>query len=709
MTNADANYRLILRYQIDPEWEADARIDDLLRFCETARIDEVMLLIAAEELSNGHLTEGELENYLWLGRRLRDRLETDGRALSVNPWTTLFQIPRGRRRGAEHPFRPMVGETGRESPTAVCPLCPAWQKWQADVFARMAAEIQPAAIWLDDDFRLHNHGPELGWGGCFCDEHLRRFAEKAGQSVDRESLLDALLQPGTPHPWRRLWFDLSRESLLEALHPIREAVREANPEVTLALMSSMPDQHSAEGRDWAAIRDAFGGDGPLLLRPHMVPYTQSPALQTVPSVTRQTLACIEGPVRAYPELENSPRCGVYSKDAAHTVWQMLEGALITGCGITLNHFDNMGNGTALDPRLAQPLAEARPQLDALAELETGEANALGAQVLFSPQVADHLELPPLDGPRPAVSGEELSLRMQRNPSGGGGDFTGSMQSLVHNSLIWGQTLGILGVAHRFSSRIAPDNGPVFVNGQTLRAFDDDAIRRLLGGFVILDATAFEVLEARGFGNSAGVRGGGWHSLNDAVFSYERIGEPDPAVYGIADPRMCAQRCAAKVLRLVPDGAHALTELCGPDHAVLWPGAVRHATPEGGTAVVLAYPLDGGAQFFMAFFNRFRRIFFQQLLRHSETAAPLAFSGDGTRCYRQRVRGGDLFAVLNPTADPLPETAFRLGAREPAEGDWHWLAENGAWHGIVPENRADGALAFPATVPPLRGAFLLRKR
>ena len=709
--NEDPNptvHRTILRYQIDPEWAVEARIEELLAFCREARIEEVMLLIAAEELSTGHLTGDELERFIALGRRMREALAAEGRELSLNPWTTIYQIPRGRRRGAEHDFRPMVGETGLESPTSVCPLDKNWQQWVAGNFARMAREIAPTAIWLDDDFRLHNHGPELGWGGCFCEVHLRRISEKVGEAVGRERLLDSLLRPGKPHPWRAAWFELSRETLLEALAPIREAVAEANPEVRLALMSSMPDQHAAEGRDWEALREAFAGDGPLLLRPHMVPYTQAPALQTVPSVTRQTLACLEGPVEAYPELENSPRCGIYSKSGAHTALQMLEGVLFAGRGITLNHFDNMGNGTSLDPAFAGKLAAAKPQLDALAALDLGERRAVGAQVLFSPSIAAHLELPPLEGPRPKVSGEELSLRMQRNPSGGGGDFSGSMQSLVHNSLVWGQTLGILGVAHRFNARAEPEQGPVFVNGQTLRAFPNADIEGLLKGCLVLDARSVEILEERGFAEAIGVRGDSWHGLNDAIFSYEQIDENDPAVYGIAHPRLCAQRCADKVLRLVPeDRTEVLSRFHGPDHTPLWPTATLARTPQGGHAVTLSYPLDGGAQFFMAFFNRFRRIFFQQLLRRCAPAQALAFSTDGTRCYRQPTRQGELFAVLNVSADPLSETFLAHSPGETLSGPWRVLNAEGHWQSITPRADPDkGELRFAQPIPPLRGGFLL---
>jgi hypothetical protein len=54
-----ANYRYILRYLIDPHRDAGERLEELVGFCREARIDEVMLLLQAEELSAGHPTRRE--------------------------------------------------------------------------------------------------------------------------------------------------------------------------------------------------------------------------------------------------------------------------------------------------------------------------------------------------------------------------------------------------------------------------------------------------------------------------------------------------------------------------------------------------------------------------------------------------------------------------------------------------------------------------
>ena len=51
----------------------------------------------------------------------------------------------------------MVDVEGNEAKLCVCPLCGEWQKYIARLYARYA-ELEPSILWVEDDFRLHNHG-----------------------------------------------------------------------------------------------------------------------------------------------------------------------------------------------------------------------------------------------------------------------------------------------------------------------------------------------------------------------------------------------------------------------------------------------------------------------------------------------------------------------------------------------------------------------
>jgi hypothetical protein len=301
----------------------------------------------------------------------------------------------------------------------------------------------------------------------------------------------------------------------------------------------------------------------------------------------------------------------------------------------------------------------------------------------------------------------LAEQMSRNPSGAGAEgYAGSMQSLVHPSPVWGETMAILGLAHRFTTAVEPGRGPILVNGQTLRAFDDEALRRLLGGFVVLDAVAAQVVQERGFGDALGVRVGRGRTQEETAMSYEQLNEDDPVVYGHTRPRLCAQRCATRWHELeMVEGARELTTLCNAQHERLGAGVVDYRNAWGGRVVVLAQPIDGGAQFFMAFFNTYRRKFFEGLFGGAEKCA---FGADGTRVYRQERDEGLFIAVLNASLDALDEVGLRLGAgaQDTQDRVWRYLDEAGRWSAIQPATDGSGWLRFPLQVPALRGAFLL---
>ncbi|HWL54381.1 MAG TPA: hypothetical protein VNQ90_18220 [Chthoniobacteraceae bacterium] len=712
------SYRYILRYFIDPTYSAQERIEELARFCQGARVEEVMLLITPEELSAGHPTDRELDEAIALARRLRERLARDGVALSLNPWTTLYQVPRGRTLRPGQNWRLMVGETGETSPLVACPLCPEWQHYLAASFAGMAAEIGPVALWIEDDWRLHNHGGELGWGGCFCAEHLRRFSRRIGRETSREELLEKVLQPGSPHPWRSQWLALSRKTLLEPLRHVSQAIRTASPGIRIGLMSSQPDQHSMEGRDWEEIRRAIGDDL-LLLRPHMVPYTQERPLRLTPAVTRQTIACLPGKIAIYPELENSPRCGVYSKSARFSVWQMLEAALIGSHGITINHFDMLGTGTTLDPSFEAALREAKPWLNTLAGLRLDDQSSEGAQVLFSPEIAAALHLPgngtavapPRNGQQLARGFEDPSRLLNAGEATEGDAAT--FQRLYHPSIVWSEVCTILGIAHRLTGEIDPVRGPILVSGQTLRAFSREAITTLLGGVAVLDAGAVVTLLELGFGESIGIETATWQTLAGTAYAYEQICAASEADYGVRDPRMTAQRCSGRLLKMEPSKAAGVASIiCNARRETLWPGMVVHRNRLGGSVLSLTYPVRAGAQFFMGFFNPYRRRFLQRLLLERSNVPLLTVGEEGARACQLRTPAGVLVAVLNPVDDPFPQVTLRWPKGNAPAGEWLLLERNGCWRSVESIHAESGPwfeqVTLGVSVEPLTGALLMNR-
>ncbi|MFW6413694.1 MAG: hypothetical protein ACOCZS_00200 [Verrucomicrobiota bacterium] len=693
------SYRYILRYTIDPEFNSEDRIEELAQFCLESRIEEVMFLFTAEELSLGHATREMCEPWIQTACRLRDRLAEDSIDISLNPWTTTYHLPRGRHLFPDQEFTTMVGANGNRSPISACPLCHNWRQYICDLFAEWCSRIKPTAIWIEDDWRLHNHGAELGFGGCFCELHLERFSNAVGQKVKREELLEKILASDEPHPWRKIWLDIWKDSLLEPARDLYTAVKDASPATRLALMSSDPDTHSIEGRDWHALQDALGFEPSFMSRPHLPPYTQDFALKTPPSVTRHTIANLKRPLEIYPELENSPRCGQYSKSRSYSMWECLHSVCYGADGITINAYDMMGNGISLDPGLSSYLAAEKDRLSALKALDLDDDNAEGVNVLFHPETAARRHCP-----------EPRKSQATFNPAATGSSGVSGMALLKENSAVWSKVFFNFGIAHRLTHVIPRDYSPVAVNGQTLRCFNDDEIDSLLHGPLLLDGLAAEVLFERGFGEMAGIKRGNWLDVENSAFAYEQINEGGEDIYGLSKPRMTANRCSAQLYAIEPmEGTEIYSEFRGADHHFICPGLVVYRNPAGGTIASWSYPLDGRDEFFMAFFNKFRRILLQRLfIKISRANAPLAFADcDATHLYRTTVKGGIFLAWLNPTNDF--ERGIELILRVvkhvanvkvlDREGNWKMVAFK------IKKTDTELALTLDLTVSPLNAQYL----
>ena len=103
-----------------------------------------------------------------------------------------------------------------------------------------------------------------------------------------------------------------------------------------------------------------------------------------PTIARQAVAEFSPEeIEIYPELENSPRSGPYSKSMSFSRWECLNSVLFGSRGITINHYDMMGNGIALDRRFGTMLRDAKPRLDALGRTGMRRVGELvGVDVLF---------------------------------------------------------------------------------------------------------------------------------------------------------------------------------------------------------------------------------------------------------------------------------------------------------------------------------------
>lgn len=167
------------------------------------------------------------------------------------------------KKGFEHP---LVDIIGRERPQTRCPLDPDFRRLAARQIGRIAG-LGVRTIFLDDDFRLSQHGGEFC---CACDAHMRRISELCGEELTREELR-RLAFTGKPNRYRTAWLQAQGESLCLLAKDIRAAVDAVDPGVCVALCAAHC-QWDIDGTTPLELTRILAGNNPPQLRLHGAPY-----------------------------------------------------------------------------------------------------------------------------------------------------------------------------------------------------------------------------------------------------------------------------------------------------------------------------------------------------------------------------------------------------------------------------------------------------
>lgn len=489
-------FRYCFRFCCDPGFNDETELPKLLAFCDEARVDDVMVFVNVEELNTGHMDEAEQDVWLDLLRRIQPLLRERGITLSVNHWHSLMHADLGKHFHANQSFRAMVDPDGRAAELCVCPLDESWRAYIARIYARYAA-LAPDTLWVEDDFRYHNHDP-LHWGGCFCDEHMRRFSARLGRTISREEFVAELLSPGEPSPCRQVWLDECRAGLEGAASAIETAVHAIDPGVKVGLMSSVPYVHSAEGRNWKSLLSALSGKpNPPVSRIHLpayqelVPWKYLQAFHMVSYVNR---ALLKPETLVYPELENYPYSR-FSKSRTFTRFQLLSSLALNLSGMTIDLFDLNGRGIIEQDGFGPMLREVKPVLNAMLESGAFTKPRKGVCVLIDERASYALH---------TKAGE-------------------NMEELYPEEVFWAGLLPAMGVPMYISTSPKDAQGICAVSGQYFRNLTTEQIEKLFAeNFVLLNGDALETLLSLGLGHLAGVASAVWMRQNSGAYTFEQV-------------------------------------------------------------------------------------------------------------------------------------------------------------------------------------------
>lgn len=623
-------YDYVLRYCVAPGCCEKERMDAVVDFCRASHTPEVMFFVLPEELNTGHATMEELTPWLEVVREGKRRLQEIGVRTSINPWMTTLHCDRGRTLKPSQHFRTMVDPQGRRSSACACPLDEEWLNNLCACYARYA-ELGPEVLWIEDDFRLHNHAP-LFWGGCFCEEHMKLYSQRAGRTLTREEFVAGVCAPGEVHPFRKIWLDVSRETMLNLARRIAQAVFAVNPDVRLGLMTSDPVVHSAEARDWAQLMDNLTGNKRPHVRIHLPAYSEATSQNygvNFQYVSRMTRALLPKDIEIYPELENFPDTR-FTKSCSFSGFQIEMTAQLGASGVTMNIYDMMGNGVLPGERYQRMLAEIRPFMDRTRAFRLDEAENEGVEVLVNPNA---------------------SYTLDSYDAGG-------LYGLYPRERSFAGLLSAFSIANRYRVGQPAPGAVIAVSGQYFSALSDQEIEALLKEHAaMLDGEAVLTLKKRGLLHLIGAADACVIEENTGVVSYEEVANGKRCM-GIERLRLTMQNETGDFVKVeyAPD---AQMEVITNGFSPVGERVAPVMTLINGRTLILPYiNYDRG---WGTHRTSTRCALLQDALERMDAATPTyAKDTPYVQVYQYDAPEGRVLALVNTSSDDYDELTLRLG-------------------------------------------------
>ena len=375
----------MLRLQVVPNFFEEERVNGIIAHCLKYGFQHVMLFINAEEYFVGHMTIEEAKPWVEAMKRTKKRLLENGIKVSLNPWIETGHLARGRKLKDGQNFTTMVDYDGTKSPLVACPWCENWRAYFKEFYQYLLKEIQPDTVWVEDDFRLHNHG-NLKYGGCFCDLHMQRYNKKLGTNYTRKEFTDLLFRKTYNEEVRNAWLDVSRETMVDFAEFLGTTVKEVGLNTKVGLMSSMHTYHAMEARDWYAIHKNLAQGGKLINRLHLPCYTEINAKEYYLYFNMYPYVCrayLPKETVIYPELENAA-FNTFSKDARFLRFQVESAIPLCIDGMTYDIYDFCGNGVHESFGYGEALSEIMPYLNGVLNLNIPYESAEGIIIPADP-------------------------------------------------------------------------------------------------------------------------------------------------------------------------------------------------------------------------------------------------------------------------------------------------------------------------------------
>lgn len=495
MKSTNKEFLHCLRIQFPPNHYEDERIKGAVDYCIKYGFKNVMLFINSEEYNVGHMTIEEAKPWIKTMKKARQAFIEKGISVSLNSWMELGHLDRCRPLKEGQNFTTQVDYDGFKSDMVACPLCKNWKKYFLEFYEFLIKELEPDTVWIEDDFRLHNHG-DLKFGGCFCDLHMKEYNKRLGTNYTREEFTDRLFRKNPEERIKKAWLDVNRECMVSLAKEIGESISKLGFGTKVGLMSSMHEKHALEGRDWHGIHKGLAAGGPIINRLHLPCYEEISAKTYYAEFNRLPFHCralLPKSAIIYPELENAA-FSTFVKEARFLQFQLESAIPLCIDGMTYDIYDFVGNGVIEQFKYGEVIKSITPYLDGVTKLGLN---------------FDELEgiILPIDEKTAYNRGEKIN----------------KFEDLYPDESYFNAYLSTVGINCKPSTKKQFKNKVVALGGGNAYNFTKEQIANLFkNNYVIVDGGAARVLIDRGLGEYIGAFSCETYISEHNVHSFEQV-------------------------------------------------------------------------------------------------------------------------------------------------------------------------------------------
>lgn len=511
-----------------------------------------------------------------------------------------------------------------------CPLDPGYQEYIRKVGETLAKE-KPAFFMIDDDVRAYSPHAE-----CFCPLHAKEFSRRMGKDYTPQELVEAVKKSQKGEKEFETFLKLQREIPEGVASLVREGLDSVDPSIPGAsCMAGVEARFSGQ----ISMKIASRHQKSPIMRIANAFYMES-SHKDFAYVLFRTMSYFEQHCKKIPfmldEADTFPH-HLYSRSSRNFHTKLTSSAFLGLKGAKVWFVNMHRNDTPISRRYTEELSRNRGLYQTLAR-EAGDSQRSGVII---PLHKNYLCNTPIQG-----------------------------DEYMYERFSWAEThLGMFGIPYRVSFDLG-ENGVYLISGaQTIRRFNDEELKTLLSGKLLLDGAAATEVTRRGFAGYLGVTA----EQKPIKFHLEKARNPLLTMRLDRLPEV-------PFLTVTDPAAEILTDLCYKPRSCdnelekVAPGTVLFRNKLGGHICVTAFCTvwrgnnqleENRKDFLLALLDQLNGEALPFVVMDYQNVAALT---------REKANGETLMAVYNINFDRLDPISIRCAKPSSVE----FLAPSGEW-------------------------------